>query len=580
MSQKVNPGLYTLWCYKKIYIKEALHVQHTNLAVVKYSSHNLMRDFVGKVIVSLMLIALICSALSVPSASAAAIGLKDTGGSLIVTTGAGLVYTIKKSNGDMTSCKLNGTELCGSSKGSHIGSGLGSSANVSYSKSPSGGTVVITVETDTLTHYYVSRRGQNIIYMATYTTAEPSVGELRYIFRGNSAVLTDIPTNADLTGNTGAVESKDVFGFSNGQTASKYYGNDQARDLTIQGATGENVGVFMAYGNRETSSGGPFFRDIQFQRGSDTEIYNYMNSGHNQTEDFRTGLHGPYALVFTDGSTPSVPDFSWMSSLNIKGWVSSRGKVVLNGLKNMDSDYEYTVGFANDTAQYWTKATSKGEAVCSNMKPGTYTMTVYKNEVEVYTEQVEVNANKVTTLNSRTISDDPSSEPVLWRIGEWDGTPIEFLNGQTITERHPSDPRNPSWGPVTYTVGSSSDKFPAIQFRGINSPTKITFNLNSSQAKDSHTLNIGITCAYSSGRPNVTVNGHSLSIPSASSQPKSRSYTIGTYRGNNATFSYDIPASYLINGKNKIEIAPGSGSSDLSSWLSAGFSYDCVELTN
>lgn len=91
----------------------------------------------------------------------------------------------------------------------------------------------------------------------------------------------------------------------------------------------------MAYGNREKSSGGPFFRDIQFQSGGDTEIYNYMNSGHAQTENWRMGLHGPYALIFTTGSTPAVPDFSWMSGLNLQGWVSSRGNVVLNGLSGM-----------------------------------------------------------------------------------------------------------------------------------------------------------------------------------------------------------------------------------------------------
>ena len=97
--------------------------------------------------------------------------------------------------------------------------------------------------------------------------------------------------------------------------ASKYYGNDQAKDLSVRGVTGNGVGVFMAYGNREKSSGGPFFRDIQSQSGTETEVYNYMNSGHAQTENWRLGLHGPYALIFTTGGTPSVPDFSWMSGL-------------------------------------------------------------------------------------------------------------------------------------------------------------------------------------------------------------------------------------------------------------------------
>lgn len=511
---------------------------------------------------------------------AAAIGVTDNGSTIVVTTGAGLVYTVNKDNGDITSSKLNGTELSSSGKGSHISSGLGSDADVTWSASPSGTTVLITAKTSTLTHYYASRSGENIIYMATYITAEPSVGELRYIFRGNGNVLTGVPANSNNRGNTGAIESQDVFGFSNGQTTSKYYGNDQAKNLTVRGVTGSNVGVFMAYGNREKSSGGPFFRDIQFQSGGDTEVYNYMNSGHEQTESFRMGLHGPYALIFTTGSTPSVPDFSWMAGLNLTGWVASRGAVVLNGLSGMDSSYAYTVGFANSTAQYWTSASSSGAAVRRDMIPGTYTMTVYKGELNVYSESVNVTAGGTTTINTRTITADPSSKSAIWRIGNWDGTPLEFLNGQTISVRHPSDSRNPSWGPVTFATGGATNKFPAIQFRNQNSPTTVTFNLTATQAASPHVLNIGITAAYISGRPSVSVNGNALTNPGASTQPNSRSFTIGTYRGNNHTFSWSIPTSSLKSGANTLTITPISGSSDLGTWLSAGWVYDAVELLN
>ena len=529
----------------------------------------------------ILVFVMVAASMFIPRSSvqAATIYVTDNGSTIVVNTGAGLVYTVNKSNGDIISCKLNGVELQGSSKASHIGSGLGS-ATVTWNTSPSGSTVLITVATSTLTHYYSSRGGENTIYMATYVTAQPSVGELRYIFRGNGSVLTGVPANSNNRNSTGAIESQDVFGYSNGQTTSKYYGNDQAKDLTIRGVTGSNVGVFMAYGNREKSSGGPFFRDIQFQSGGDTEVYNYMNSGHAQTEGWRMGLHGPYALVFTTGSTPNVPDFSWMSGLNLTGWVSSRGNVVLNGLSGMDSSYTYTIGFANSTAQYWTTASSNGSAVKHGLIPGTYTMTVYKGELAVYTENVSVTAGQTTTLNTRTITGDPSSASAIWRIGNWDGTPRELLNGQTIPIRHPSDSRNPSWGPVTYAVGSANNKFPAIQFRGQNTPTTITFNLNSSQAAASHVLRIGITAAYNNGRPSVTINGNTLSNPSPSSQPNSRSFTIGTYRGNNTTFSWTIPASYFNNGSNTITISPISGSSDLGPWLSAGWVYDSVDLLN
>ncbi|MDR9748163.1 rhamnogalacturonan lyase B N-terminal domain-containing protein [Paenibacillus taichungensis] len=539
------------------------------------------RRLMKKAFSSFLLLVMMAAAVLYPTSTghAATIYVTDNGSRIEVNTGAGLIYTVNKTNGDIISAKMNGTELNGSSKASHIGSGLGS-ANVTWNTSPSGSTVLITVSTSTLTHYYASRGGENIIYMATYVTAEPSVGELRYIFRGNGSVLTGVPANSNNRNNTGAIESQDVFGYANGQSTSKYYGNDQAKDLTIRGVTGSGVGVFMAYGDREKSSGGPFFRDIQFQSGGDTEVYNYMNSGHAQTENWRMGLHGPYALIFTTGATPSVPDFSWMSGLNLTGWVSSRGNVVLNGLSGMDTGYAYTVGFANSNAQYWVNASSSGAAAKYSMIPGTYTMTVYKGELAVYTESVNITGGSTTTLNTRTINNDPSKASSIWRIGNWDGTPSEFLNGQTIPIRHPSDSRNPSWGPVSYATGSATNKFPAIQFRGQNSPTTVTFSLNSSQAASSHVLNIGITAAYNNGRPSVTINGQTLTNPAASSQPNSRSFTIGTYRGNNTTFSWNIPASYFVNGSNTITITPISGSSDLGNWLSAGWVYDCVELLN
>ena len=529
----------------------------------------------------LLAFAMIVSSLMVtcPSIKAKAVGISNSGSYLTINTGSGLVYTINKNNGDMTSCKLNGIELCGS-KPSHINSGLGS-ANVTYNTSPSGATVVITVTSGTLTHYYVSRYGENIIYMATHITEEPAIGCLRYIFRGNGNVLTSVPAESRTRGGNGLEGGPDVFSYSNGTTTSKYYGNEQAKDLTIKGATGNGVGVFMAYGNRETCIGGPFYRDIQFQSGGDTEIYNVMNHAIGATENYRMGLYGPYAYVFTTGSTPAMPDYSWMSALNLKGWVSSRGGVAIVGINGMDSNYTYTYGFSNENAQYWATAASNGFAKCLNMKPGTYTMTIYKGELAVQTSTVTVKANETTMLHTQTITNDPSNASAIWRIGNWDGTPLEFLNGRNISLMHPSDVRNANWGPVTYRIGSNwAGQFPAAQFRGANTPTTIQFNLSGAQASTDHRINIGITTAYNNGRPCVTVNGHKLALQPASNQPKSRSLTVGTYRGNNTTFSWTIPASYLNAGNNTISIEPISGNSDLSKFLSAAFAYDCVELLN
>ncbi len=526
----------------------------------------------------------------------AAFGATPSSGGFIVNNGANLVFTVN-SSGDMPSCKYKGTELNDTSKASCIASGLSAS---SVTATTNGGVIVIKCvstasEFGNLTHYYIVQNGVDNIYMATYPTMEPTVGELRYIFRGQFNELPNGPAPSNNNGNTGAIESTDVFGHSNGQTTSKYYGAERAKDLTVKGATGSGVGVFTAFGNRESDMGGPFVRDIENQgdgSGSDQEIYNYMNSGHHlnltiggQAENFRVNvLYGPYAFCFTTGSTPSVPDMSFVSSLGLTGYVgtSSRGQVVLNGLSGMASGYTYYMGFNNSTAQYWTTLGSGGSGECTGMKAGTYTMTIYKNELAVdVISNVVVTAGGATTFHTQTITGDPSSVSTIWRIGDWDGTPLEFLNGGNIMTMHPSDVRESHWGPVTFTVGSSSTgSFPSCQFRGTNSPTTILFNLTSTQAAAAHTCKIGITTAYNNGRPSVTINGHALSSPGASTQPGDRSLTTGTYRGNNTTFSWSIPASDFVTGQNTLTITPISGSSDLSAWLSASWSYDCVELDN
>lgn len=89
------------------------------------------RRLVKKGFSSFLLMVMMAAAVLYPTSTghAATINVTDNGSRIEVNTGAGLVYTVNKTNGDIISAKMNGTELNGSSKGSHISSGLGS-ANV------------------------------------------------------------------------------------------------------------------------------------------------------------------------------------------------------------------------------------------------------------------------------------------------------------------------------------------------------------------------------------------------------------------------------------------------------------------
>lgn len=504
-------------------------------------------------------------------------GVTEAAGYLTVDSGAGLVFKVRQSNGDITSIRYKGgPELQGQTKGSHIASGLG--AAVSYTVS--GGVAKITLTTATLVHYLLVRANDNTVYMGTYVTAEPSVGELRWITRLNGAVFTGVPAESNNTGSDHDVESTDVRGYPDGTTTSKYYGNQRTIDLSVRGVTGAGVGAFMVYGSREGSSGGPFHRDIQNQSGGDAELYNYMNSGHAQTEAWRMGFQGPYALVFTDGATPAVPDMSWMEGQNLSGWVpaSQRGRISGRGLLGFDLAHKFTVAFKNDIAQYWTVAKApNGNFTTPLMKPGSYTMTVYKDELELYTETVDVGSGAITTLPQRTLGADPDKAAAIWRIGIWDGTPLEFMNGPSINVRHPSDSRNASWGPVDFRIGAPAATFPAAQWKvAANSPTRVSFDLTQAQVAQ-HTIRIGITTATAGGRPQITVNGWTSSAPAASTQPSTRTLTVGSYRGNNKMYTYNVPASAFVAGTNTLTINVASGSGG-SSFTGPGYAYDALDM--
>jgi rhamnogalacturonan endolyase len=535
----------------------------------------------------------------------AAFGVTSSGGYYTVNNGANLVFMIKQSGGDMTSCKYKGVEYQDQTKPSHVESGLGSGASISATTS--GNNIIITEHSSTwygsgnIYHYLVVQNGVDNIYMATYVDSNGG-GELRWLAYMDYTVSSMPPGMAerDQTGGS-LIEAGDTFVLTNGpdagQTRSKYMGSQMAKDLAVLGAPGSGIGVYIAFGNRESSSGAPFFRDIQECSESTTlggpgyqnVIYNYLYSGHEQTESQRLNvLYGPYAMMFTSGTTPSVPDMSFMYGLGLEGAVaaSGRGKVVLNGINGMNSAYTYAVGFANTTAQYWVSGVAgsgSGGCECTGIKPGTYTMTIYKGQLAVYTGSVTVTAGGVVTLHP-AITGDPSTVATIWRIGDWDGTPLEYEYGAQQTDgfpdinvMHPSDIRM-SWKPVTFTVGSSASSFPAYQWRDENNPITVKFNLTSAQVA-AHNVTIGLTAAYSSGRPQITVNSWTSPAPSSSSQPASRCLTIGTYRGNNTTYTYAVPASAFVSGANTMTISCISGASE-SGWVGPSYSFDCIELDN
>jgi rhamnogalacturonan endolyase len=523
-------------------------------------------------------------------ASAAAFGYTDDGSHYVVDTGAHLVFKVSKTNGDLTSLVYRGVEYQGyGGMNSHIESGLGAST---VTIRQSGSTILISVAYGTLKHYYAARSGENNIYLWT-DKADTSVSATRYIVRVKKGLfLNDEPDSYTYT--TSTIEASDVFAKSDGQTRSKHFSRLRVMDYDYVGWASGGVGLWIVRSNHEKASGGPFYRSLLRHQSTDGGgLYEILYYGQNQTEAQRFGLQGPYVIAFTDGGAPPSSLFpgtlttSWADSLGIPGYVgaSGRGRVAGVGITGRNTAYPYTVGLANPAAQYWGAArASDGWFSIGGVLPGTYTLTVYKSELAVYSTQVTVSAGSTTTLNTLAIpsSNDPSNASAIWRINDWTGTPSGFKNADLMTYAHPSDVRAAAWtGNVVIGSGSETSTFPCYLWKDVNSGLLVYFRLTAAQAAAAHTLRIGVTTAYANGRPQVVVNdAWTSAIPSPPTQPSTRSLTNGSYRGNNHTFTYSIPASAWLTDTGqynvlRINVVSGSGTSG---FLSAGTAIDALDL--
>jgi len=522
------------------------------------------------------------------SASAAAFGYKDDGRNYVVDTGSSLVFKVSKTTGDLTSLVYKGKEYEGyGGKHSHVESGLGASE---VTIRQSGPTILIKVVHGAITQWYAARSGQNNVYLWT-DKKDASFTATRYIVRLKPGMFPNTGSDAWNSTTDKIIEAGDVWRHPDGTTHSKHYSGKRTIDYDHVGFTTGSVGLWMVRSNHEKASGGPFYRSLlRHSNDGGAGLYEILHYNEAQTEAERFGLQGPYVIALTDGGAPSTSlfhanlDTSWVDGLGITGWVgrAARGKVAGVGLKGMDAKYPYTAGFANADAQYWAKAAAgTGAFSCKGMLPGTYTLTVYKGELAVHTESVKVTAGGTTSLHTLSITGDPSAASAVWRLGDWDGTPGEFKNAKLMTYAHPSDGRAAKWtGNVTIGSGGEAASFPAYMWKDVNDGILVYFKLTKAQAAAAHTLRLGVTDAFAGGRPRVTVNDWVSAIPTAPTQPSTRSLTTGSYRGNNHTFTFNVPTSAWKTDTSqynvlKINIVSGSGGT---AYLSAGTSFDCLDL--
>lgn len=558
----------------------------------------------------------------------------------VIDTDGGLVFKVRgyessstTAIGDISSMVYKGVEYADPARGTQLNSGADwlykdvsavglkvemldaagnpTPAGTAAGSVVSGGAYVRVTVTSTsttggvLTHYYLVKRGEPHVHMGTHFTQQPDVhGLVRFIARVPIAKLPNggpagtagglVSHNnfswwpGDLRGTDTTIEAGDVYSFGPstplpGHTRSKHYSNLRLKDWQFIGGTGPGVGIWFWRDNHEGGSGGPFYRSLLQQLTTTHNEITYMvNYGQAQTEPFRPGVLNTYTMLFNDGSTPTArPSTSWYGLMNMVGFVPAigRGAVTVAGLAGRVAGLPYTIGLHNAQAQYWGDAHPvDGSVSITGVLPGDYTLTVYKGELGVQTLPVTVTANASYAVNTLPITADPAATPAFWRIGQWDGTPQEFINGDKLTVMHPSDVRMAPWTVAPFVVGRSlaATDWPAYQWKDVNNGLQVRFVLRRGQTSAPLRLRIGTTADFQGARPQVTVNSWTSGIP-ASPPRVSRNLTNGSYRGFNRVFTYDIPASQLVVGTNTLTVNAVSGVAG-AGFLSPSYAFDAIDL--
>ncbi|MDQ1092026.1 rhamnogalacturonan endolyase [Xanthomonas sacchari] len=510
-------------------------------------------------------------------ADAGHFGVARIGDRFVVDSGADLVFSVDARTGDVVSMRYRGSELeSPEAKHSQIASGLG---RASVAARTVGDTIVVAASAGDLVQYYLARKGRDAIYLATYAPTLLPVGELRFIARLDAAKLPDAERVPDSNVGT-AIEGQDVFLLPDGRTSSKFYSARRAIDDSVHGVSGPGVAVRLWMGDREHSAGGPFFKDIATQKTARThELYNYMFSQHTQTEPYRGGLHGVYVLQFSQGGAAAQvpPDLRFVdASLGLQGFLGAAGRGAVAGqVFGVAAGQPAVIALRNAQAQYWARADADGRFRIAGIRPGAYRIALYQHELEVANATVQVAAATTAQADLHAV---PLPGQVIWQIGDPDGTPAGFRNAALLASAHPSDRRMAPWGPLTYRVGRDGlDAFPAAQWRGVNTPTRIAFVLGPDQVH-AYRLRLFVTLTQAGSRPQLRVNDRwSGPVPPRPEQPDSRGITRGTYRGNNTVYLVDIPASAVQAGRNTLDIEVASGTPD-NGFLGPGLVFDSVQL--
>jgi rhamnogalacturonan endolyase len=302
----------------------------------------------------------------------------------ITISNPGLLFSIRKSNGNMTSLKLAGRELLGNGGTGYVTTNGdpygfyslgGDTANMSYAVRTGAdfADAVVTHKASstvpiTIAQHYILRAGERGVHMFTevaHPASSPAaaIGELRFVLRGDPKIFNTHSIEDNISGvmpdqskldSAPAVQDAtyDLQGLNSGYPKRYYTKYDWSalnKDHLVHGFYGNNTGLWMTYAQKDTLTGGPTRYDLAVHAGGTPILLNMMISGHygSKTPTIGTAAFsktfGPFFLYANTGAGMSTlradatahayPTFdrTWYDRLGIPGYQASTQRGTVNG---------------------------------------------------------------------------------------------------------------------------------------------------------------------------------------------------------------------------------------------------------
>jgi rhamnogalacturonan endolyase len=407
----------------------------------------------------------------------------------------------------------------------------------------------------------------------------------------------------------------------------KYDWSAYKKDHVLHGTMTDVVnstcrGLWVVAPRHDADNGGPMRQELTIHQTESTpallncHVSNHYGAKEPYPSTTWAHLYGPWFLYANSGSTQSglradaagyaktAYHRAFYDGLGLPYYVPTSGRGGVNGsiatsgtsmagavavLTSPGQDFQRTA----EEYQYWTTLTGNGSISISDVRPGTYRLSVYRAGTEdvFVQEPITVNAGAVTQVGSLTWTP-PVYGTTAWQIGTFDRTSEEYVNGPEfrnygLFKLFAGDFPNG----VDYVVGKSTDNdWNYAQYQELGgtaqAPWQVTFALDASKFGKAATARLTVALAAwcldgpvavpnADGNLTLTVNGTDTSVwtvPHADTGPC-------TYRSGCSGFwllnQYEFPASWLdlTGGTNTFQLTINQGSA-----LTNQLAYDALRL--